>query len=165
MPQLHHLSLRYCKRLTDQSVDALAAGLPDLQTLDLSFCTNKISVAALATLLQVRGCVLTELRLWHGRPRGPTGPLVRAIRSLLRHECALCVIDLRHCSFLLLRGDNADDSTSLRRALLEQLHFVERNSPGLFTREPRGGRAMEQRYISYYERIFGIHRHHHRLAS
>jgi hypothetical protein len=153
VPQLQHLSLRYCKRITDQSVEALAAGLPDLQTLDLSFCT-RLSVAALATLLRLRGHVLTELRLWRCRLRGTAGPLARAIQSLTQ-DCALCVMDLRYCSLL---DRNDVDSFDLRRALLsEPWHFIDQSPEGiagLFTREPRGGRAMEQRYISYYERIY-----------
>jgi Leucine Rich repeat len=158
VPQLHHLSLRYCKRITDRSVEALAEYLPDLQTLDLSFCT-RITVASLSTLLQVRGHVLTELRLWQCRPRGQGSRLIRVLQSL-HHDCALVVLDLRHCALLL------EDAT-LRRDLLEQLHFVESSQllPGFFTREPRGGggqRAMEQRYISYFERLYGVQR---RLAS
>jgi hypothetical protein len=134
-------------------VEAITGCLADLQTLDLSFCT-KISFASLATLLQVRGTVVTELRLWHCRPRGTIGPFLRVLQAL-RHDCSLSVLDLRDCAL--------DTTTTLLSDLLE-LHFIESSSfPGFFTREPRWGRTPEQRFTLYFKRsIYGMH---HRIGA
>lgn len=138
--------MRYCKRITDRSVEAITECIPDLQTLDLSFCT-RITIGSLSTLLEIRGKVVIELRLWHCRPRGLSSQLIRVIQSL-RQDCSLSVLDFRDYSL----------DTVLRRDLLD-LHFIESSHlPGFFTREPRWGRTAEQRYMSYFERMYGINR-------
>jgi hypothetical protein len=60
VPQLHHLFLRYCKRLTDNAVDAIALNMPNLFSLDLSFC-SRLSAAAIVRLLDWRWETLAEL--------------------------------------------------------------------------------------------------------
>lgn len=59
---LIHLHARYCKRLSDEGVRAIALRLENLYTLDLSFCT-RVSSAAIVFLLETRGQSLAELRL------------------------------------------------------------------------------------------------------
>lgn len=144
VPQLQHLSLRYCRRITDDSVDAITERLVDLQTLDLSFCT-KVTIASLITLLEARGRILTELRLQQCRLDGSGNQFIAVLRSL-QQELSLSVLDVRRCAML--------DPTL--RQHLKDLNFVEsRNLEGLFTREPRWGRSIEERYMSYFEEDFG----------
>lgn len=57
-----HLHLRYCKRITDAGVDAIANGMQHLYSLDLSFC-SKVTVRAVCSLLEWRRESLAELRL------------------------------------------------------------------------------------------------------
>lgn len=54
--------MRYCKRLTDVGVNAIAGSMDNLYSLDLSFCT-KITSASICNLLEARHETLSELRL------------------------------------------------------------------------------------------------------
>jgi hypothetical protein len=62
VPGLHHLSLRYCKRLTDEAINAISRHLELLLSIDLSFC-SKITSRALLDLLDVRSSSLSEFRI------------------------------------------------------------------------------------------------------
>ena len=115
VPQLRHLQMRYCKRLTDKGVQTLAARLCNLYTLDLGFCTL-LTVDSLFHLLNVRRDSLAELRLQNCRQlaigmqfrdtgtrrglekvEGSDGRLLaNAIRSHHPKHC-LSVLDVRGC--------------------------------------------------------------------
>ena len=120
VPHLSHLHARFCKRVTDIGVRAIASSLEDLYTLDLSFCT-KLSAHAIASLLELRGGSLSELRLQgcysltiggavdHRRPPGldPPGAAGRAIVNALRSHgpsCCLSALDVRDCGGQPPRG-------------------------------------------------------------
>ena len=119
--QLLHLQLRYLRRITDDSIESISAMLPNLYSLDVSFCT-KLTVGAIAKLLQERSESLAELRLFSCRQlnlegrsvssnaRGIRGGMPngrRLAQALLssRQNCILSILDLRKC----------DDETSLIR--------------------------------------------------
>ena len=59
---LHHLHLRYLKRITDAAVVAIALKLRDLCSLDLTFC-SKVTAAGIYRLLDELRSSLVELRL------------------------------------------------------------------------------------------------------
>ena len=54
--------MRYCKRLTDNGVNAIANGLRSLYSLDLSFC-SRVTSNSICGLLELRHQTLSELRL------------------------------------------------------------------------------------------------------
>jgi hypothetical protein len=54
--------MRYCKRITDSGVNAIAGTLQHLYSLDLSFCT-KLTASSVCNLLESRHETLSELRL------------------------------------------------------------------------------------------------------
>mmetsp|Transcript_27974 Transcript_27974/g.80849 ORF Transcript_27974/g.80849 Transcript_27974/m.80849 type:complete len:627 (-) Transcript_27974:62-1942(-) len=58
---IEHLNLRYLRRLTD--ISAIAKKMSNVQSIDLSFCTN-LSTPMLAYMLEFSPS-LTELRLWN----------------------------------------------------------------------------------------------------
>lgn len=62
VPQLNHIHLRYCKKITDKGISAIADSMQHLFSLDLSFC-SRISSRAILNLLEVRQDTLAELRL------------------------------------------------------------------------------------------------------
>lgn len=62
LPQLAHLYMRYCKRLTDAGINAIANAMVNLYSLDLSFCT-KLTRSSICNLLESRRETLSELRL------------------------------------------------------------------------------------------------------
>lgn len=59
---LHHLHLRYLKKITDAAVVAIALSLRDLYSLDLSFC-SKVTATGIYRLLDELRNSLVELRL------------------------------------------------------------------------------------------------------
>ena len=110
--QLLHLQLRYLRRITDDSIESISAMLPNLYSLDVSFCT-KLTVGAIAKLLQDRSKSLAELRLFSCRQlnlegrsvanaRGIRGGMSngrRLAQALLssRQNCIISILDLRKC--------------------------------------------------------------------
>ncbi|VEU39830.1 unnamed protein product [Pseudo-nitzschia multistriata] len=73
--RLRHLHLRYLKRITDASVGAIALGLRDLYSVDLSFC-SRVTATGVYRLLHERRDSLAELRLasCRGLQIGRLGP-------------------------------------------------------------------------------------------
>lgn len=104
--QLLHLQLRYLRRITDASIEAISSMLPSLYSLDVSFCT-KLSINAIAKLLQERSDSLAELRLYSCRQLnlegGNTGAVMPNGRRLtqalgsVRESSILSILDLRKC--------------------------------------------------------------------
>lgn len=62
VPNLAHLHLRYCKRVTDTGINAITESMQNIYSLDLSFCT-RISISSIFNLLEIRSDTLSELRL------------------------------------------------------------------------------------------------------
>ena len=108
--------MRYCKKLTDRSIDSIARGMDHLYSLDLSFCT-KLTATSIFNLLDLRFESLTELRLKHciqldiaainqgpqhqqqqapAQAGGSAGRLIaNAIRTHPDH--CLSILDVREC--------------------------------------------------------------------
>jgi hypothetical protein len=115
---LHHLHLRYLRRITDASVLAIAKNMRQLYSLDLSFC-SEVTAMGIYRLLESSGSHLAELRLKCCRPKLQIGQwdpssdqgrtnnrrdhaghwILNALRppphSVTQHS--LCVLDVRLC--------------------------------------------------------------------
>ena len=115
VPQLNHLHLRYCKKITDVGVNAITSSMLNLYSLDLSFC-SRVTSASILELLEIRRDTLVELRLQncshlditqdlrhHVEFRGNfsgEGQVGRRILGSLRSSgngSTLSMLDLRHC--------------------------------------------------------------------
>ena len=115
LPRLVHLQLRYVRRITDVSIDAIACRMTWLYSLDVSFCT-KLTIRGLAQLLQTKCDSLAELRLYscrqldlegrsavNGGRGGNVGGMVGGGRRLVqalqsvRDQSILSFLDLREC--------------------------------------------------------------------
>lgn len=125
-PQLRHLHLRYCKRITDTGINAITHSISNLYSLDLSFC-SRITSTSIFNLLECRYDSLSELRLKNctrldilagdddyrmhdnsnnlsrrgqigsGANGGTAGRLIlNAIRANGSDNC-LCLLDVREC--------------------------------------------------------------------
>ena len=123
-PNLEHLNLQYCFRLTDQSVLAMAGNLTSLSTLDLSFCRRLTTVRPLLeyrklTELRLRSCTGLE---WIYDDAERIGEGARQLLNAIPHS--LCLLDVRQCprSEPLVRG-------------LQRLGFTD--AAGLFRRPAR----------------------------
>jgi hypothetical protein len=179
VPQLSHLHLRYCRHVSDAGVHAIAQGMPHLYSLDLGFCT-KVTVAALVSLIEIRGHCLAELRLQacrnldicadpYGRvPTITTAPsrgvgrsvqyaggyagrqLLAALR-LREDSCSLSVLDVRQC------GGQPSLTVGYREsdpfvAGMATLSFEQR-APGFFVRPARWNPNIEQRLVNFFGSI------------
>jgi hypothetical protein len=161
---LSHLNLRYCKRLTDNGVYSIALKLPNLYSLELSFCT-RVTVAALFNLLEVRGKTLAELRIQSCRkldiaqdPNGLGGDgsagrlLLNAIRSPCNESC-LSVLDLRNCGGQPDPNKGYLDNDPFVQGMAS-LHF-EQKTPGYFARPARwssdGEHQLVEQFVSSFE--------------
>jgi hypothetical protein len=153
VPNLHHLHLRYCKRLTDGAVHAIAKSMRHLYSLDLTFC-SRITATSLSNLLEVRHDCLAELRLKScrnlgiGQDRssarggvvvdrngGRDGRLIlRAIQSRPTTHC-LCILDVRDCGGQPSPTEDypLDDPFVVGLKAME----FEQRVPGFFSRQSR----------------------------
>ena len=158
VPRLNHLHARYCKRLGDTGVDAIARQLENLITLDLSFCT-KVSPAAIQSLLEVRGGTLTELRLQacenlsigstqdihdtiHAADIGSTGRIIVGALKSLGGRCCLSALDVRDCGGQP-RGGAEYSSDDPFVSGMTQIGFQQR-APGFFRRPARWNSQIER---------------------
>lgn len=158
VPQLNHMHLRYCKRITDTGVNVIANNMLHLYSLDLSFCT-RVTAASISKLLETRHDSLSELRLkscnkleiardpepWpppeqRGRrggdaAGGSAGRLIlNAIRSHLHQHC-LCVLDVRECGGQPNATSPYPESDPFVPGM-KKLQF-EQQVPGFFSRPAR----------------------------
>jgi hypothetical protein len=164
LPTLLHLHLRYCKRLTDNGVNAIASGLKMLYSLDLSFCT-KVTVASICTLLDLRRETLSELRLqecrqlliardpednveeYHRRGQeqvlGPRpdrdGQLI--LRSLRSPSSSLSMLDLRCCGGQRNINVAYLESENVVRGMM-RLNFQQK-TPGFFARPAQWNASIQ----------------------
>lgn len=160
VPRLSHLHARYCKRLSDNGVHAIALQLENLYALDLSFCT-KVSSVSIQSLLEIRGGSLAELRLQscrnlaigHARDfRGPrdseTGSTGRIIVNALRSRtasCCLSALDVRDCGGQPRDGVAYDVDDPFVRSMI-QLGYQQR-VPGFFHRPACWNPQVERRLV------------------
>mmetsp|Transcript_32850 Transcript_32850/g.75631 ORF Transcript_32850/g.75631 Transcript_32850/m.75631 type:complete len:174 (-) Transcript_32850:1808-2329(-) len=111
VPRLNHLHLRYCKKITDDGVNAITNSMTNIYSLDLSFCT-RITAAAILNMFELRQDSLTELRLQNCSQLDITpdrrrldfpgilgdGQAGRTILNALRStDTMLSTLDLRSC--------------------------------------------------------------------
>jgi hypothetical protein len=152
VPQLKHLHMRYCKRLTDEAVNIVAKSLCHLYSLDMSFCT-RLTATSIFHLLDMRSESLSELRLNHcnqlsiGTQRHTNGThrrtietggsdgrlIVNAIRSHPFH--CLSILDLRECGGQSSTTIPYQDTDQIVVGL-KAMDFEQR-VPGFFSRPAR----------------------------
>jgi hypothetical protein len=164
LPTLLHLHLRYCKRLTDHGVNAIAGGLKMLYSLDLSFCT-KLTVSSICTLLDLRRETLSELRLQECRqlliardpeddvddnsrrgqqqvlrPR-PDRDGQSILRSLRSPTSSLSMLDLRCCGGQRNINVGYLESENFVRGMI-RLNFQQK-TPGFFARPAQWNASIQ----------------------
>ena len=147
VPQLNHFHLRYCKQLTDESIYLISEKMPDLYSLDVSFC-SRLTTPALRHLIERRGTLLTELRLRSCRgcttsvdEQQQQPQLVGAVRAW-GTKSALAVLDVRGCPEELQQG-------------WTELGFTEQESAqGFFTRPARWNAELQGRLVKQMRRVF-----------
>lgn len=155
--------MRYCKLISDTGVYAIAQSMPNLYSIDLSFCTN-ITISALVRILEIRGRSLSELRLQACRnleialdmhafgPRAHNhgGYAGRQILAALRSHadrCCLSILDVRQCG----------GQPSMRDAYRETDPFVvgmaalsfEQKVPGFFGRPAQWNPEIKRNLINF----------------
>ena len=160
-PQLNHLHLRYCKKLTDDGIDAVANAMQNLYSLDLSFCT-RVSSSCLLRLLEQRQDTLTELRLQNctqldiaqdrrqldfpgDRGDGREG---LAILNLLRTQDPnnhIGILDLRCCGGQLDLATPYPDNDRFVEGM--RLLRFEQQIPGFFVRPVHWNPIAQQRLL------------------
>lgn len=164
LPTLLHLHLRYCKRLTDNGVNAIAGGLKMLYSLDLSFCT-KLTVSSICTLLDLRRETLSELRLQECRQlliaRDPADDVEddsrrgqqqvlrprpdrdgqSILRSLRSPTSSLSMLDLRCCGGQRNINVGYLESENFVRGMM-RLSFQQK-TPGFFARPARWNASIQ----------------------
>mmetsp|Transcript_44975 Transcript_44975/g.137367 ORF Transcript_44975/g.137367 Transcript_44975/m.137367 type:complete len:555 (+) Transcript_44975:482-2146(+) len=157
VPQLQHLHLRYVRRITDVSLNAIADHMQSLSCLDVSFCT-KLTAPSLGTLLQ-RHKVLSELRLYscyqldvtiprgHGERDQVDGGAGRALFEavMANDESCLNVLDLRGCTGRYRTGQERDDDETFRRGMAS-LGF-EQKIAFFFVRRARWNAQVRKRLV------------------
>jgi hypothetical protein len=143
------------------AVRAITQHLPNLYSLDLSFC-SKITVSALFHLLEMRCGTLSELRLQSCRTldigrivaergrRSEGGYAGRQILSVLRSRAsrsALSLLDVRYCGgeYTIKSGYAADDPFVVG---MEGIGFCQR-VPGLLVRPARWNMDFEKQLIDW----------------
>lgn len=166
-PQLNHLHLRYCKKITDVGVNAIANSMRRLYSLDLSFC-SRISAAAIVELLELRHDTLTELRLqncsqldisndpsYHSESNSESQSHGNAGRAILHalHSVGslshLSMLDLRNCGKQRSVND-ADPCDELFVQGMLMLRF-ENVVPGFFRRPIRPDQMLYQELLDNSE--------------
>jgi hypothetical protein len=161
VPQLNHLHLRYCQKITDTGLRIIADRMQDLYALDLSFCT-KVTVSGIYHLLETRGDVLAELRLWGCRmldiasnpitpfsnEGGYAGRQILAVLRLLHRQhrhCGLSILDLRLCQGMpRLEQGYSDDDAFVKG--MKALAF-EQKVPGFFSRPVMWNHEVQKRIL------------------
>lgn len=166
VPQLSHLQARYCKRISDAGVQAIARHLESLYTLDLSFCT-KIHASAIYSLLEIRGGTLAELRLQschnldigfapdgtepNGTPAAEAadaGGMILKALALHGDTCCLSALDVRGCGGQPNGGAqyrvNDPFVISMARIGFQQ------PSPGYFVRPARWNAEIERHLVGQF---------------
>jgi hypothetical protein len=147
MPRLNHLCLRYCKRVTDDGVNAIANRMQNLYSLDLSFCTH-ISSSCIVNLLELRHESLFELRLQHctqlnivsqnrtelqrNAGDGRDGLAIYQVVLSLGKSLALNMLDLRNCATHFGMHELLPINDPFVKGMLGQR--FEQQYPGLFVR-------------------------------
>ena len=154
-PRLIHLHCRYCKRITDASINAITNSMQKIYSLDLSFCT-RITAASISNLLEIRIGTLSELRLQSCvqldiavNPQSQTNQgldgmsILNAIQSL--GDSCLCIIDLRNCGGQPSPNENYLESDPFVQGMLS-LQF-EQIVPGFFSRKARWNPSIQGRLM------------------
>lgn len=157
MPNLAHLHLRYCKRVTDTGINAITERMHNIYSLDLSFCT-RISVASISNLLEIRGDTLSELRLRNCNQlsitmnaQSPTadGSAGRSILAAIQaNDHCLCTLDVRNCGRTLVQESFRQDDPFVQG--MTDLLF-DQTVPGFFTRPARWNTNVQRRLLRSLE--------------
>lgn len=143
--------LRYCMRVTDAGVQAIAHSLRSLYSLDLSCCPN-VTSASLAELLLLTSSHLVELRIsrcrgldlvtqpeihrrYRHHPPGQLGDAGNVIlKALRRPDCCLSLLDVSTGGHDLEEQLNEqDEDLQLFASAVESLGFTHRPA-GFFSR-------------------------------
>lgn len=153
LPQLLHLKLRYLKRITDTSLEAITQ-LMHLYSLDLSFCT-RLTIEGICHLLKERCNSLSELRLYACRQlqleafvnNSTNGgrQLVRALKSV-RDESTLSFLDVRACQRQEDQPHEQYRTDNLFLKGMLDLGF-EKKLFGLFTRPAKWNERVRRRLV------------------
>lgn len=146
LPNIVHLHLRYCKRLTDAAVIAITKSMPNMYSLDLSFCT-RITVQSISNLLEIRSSTLSELRLRNCHQLsinasqadggGSAGRSFLVTLQAVNH--CLCILDVRNCG---PRPPASHDNVFSRG--MASLQF-DQKVPGFFSRAARWNTNVKKR--------------------
>ena len=167
-PQLNHLYLRYCKRITDAGVDAIAHGMKELYSLDLGFCT-KVTANSICNLIQVRGDSLSELHLQrcrsldfarepydpssvarHGHNDFEGGVAGQMVLSALKSHgdgCCLSVLDIQYCGGSREGEGYPEDDPFVQG--ISSLGFTQA-FPGYFSRPARWNLKIQRRLVQQF---------------
>ena len=92
-PNIHHLNLRYLRKITSASLESIASGLKQLYSLDVSFCVKLSDTSVGGLLLDLPG--LSELRLFSCTQLSVDGIMTWWTRALMAGRSCLSVLDLR----------------------------------------------------------------------
>ncbi|KAG7373965.1 hypothetical protein IV203_013060 [Nitzschia inconspicua] len=153
LQNLQHLHLRYLKKLSDASLDAISKNFRRLYSLDLSFCSS-VTATGIYRLLNQSRDNLVELRLKSIRNldvayssrqntnerndrRDHTGHwILNALRPIVHSNVdhTLCVLDVRHCGGQPCI-ERPYDEKDLFVVGMSKLKF-EQTVPGFFSRTP-----------------------------
>jgi hypothetical protein len=163
IPQLNHLHLRYCKRITDAGINAITQNMSELYSLDLSFC-SRVTAASIFNLLEIRFDCLTELRLKScnkldivrehdqdplaSRQRVDAARcsgrvILNAIGSHADH--CLCILDVRECGGQPSPTEAYPDTDPFVEGM-RHLQFEQR-VPGFFSRPARWNAHVQRRLV------------------
>ena len=170
VPRLHHLHLRYCKRITDAGINAITYNMPNLHSLDLSFC-SRITSSSIFHLLECLHETLSELRLRNcglldifstddgpgvGSNGGNVGlagnRILNGIRSHGSGNC-LCLLDVRGCGGIATPQQNYPESDPFVHGMSD-LQFQQR-VPGFFSRKAQWNAGVQRRLVQQVKDMGG----------
>jgi len=153
LPQIQHLHLRYLRRITDKSINAICHYMKySIYVLDISFCTKITNNAILSLVLDTK--CLSELKLYNCRQITSQG-LNNIVSYLSTLEfCSLAILDLRCCGVDFssaadnaMNGDNVSMVENIIRCLVTRMRF-EHKINGFFVRNVKWNKDMESAMLN-----------------
>jgi hypothetical protein len=152
VPHLIHLHLRYLRRITDCSINAIASSMTQLYSIDLSFC-NRITSSAIQHLLCTLTFGLAEIRLFHCHQidEWAFNQIISTLESL--PQTSLSILDVRECGIGGLDcNENEAEANFLKRLSTPPFCFTE-PVPHFYVRPAIMSTGVQQQFATHQLKV------------
>lgn len=148
VPHLIHLHVRYLRRITDCSINAIASSMTQLYSIDLSFC-NRITSSAIEHLLCSLTLGLAEIRLFHCHQidEWAFNHIISTLEAL--PQTSLSILDVRECSIGRLNSNELEAGADISKRLSTPPFCFAEPVPHFYVRPAVLSTGLREQFTTY----------------